>query len=310
MKQPTPRVMKVPPPVMVKPKKMTPMFATVVDGSVPDLPPPPDEMLDDLLPAPQLPPPPRPTAVASPAPPPPSTAAAAAKPAPSIEDELDALTDILALSLNNSNDPSFFGVCAKCRGTIASEANCCTAMGEKYHVTCLTCVSCSKQLMGTEFFCVGRDTYCETCYENRLENCTKCGTKITERILKAIGGSFHPHCFACVCCDKNLDGIPFSLDAAGTVHCNDCYQLNFSPRCAVCENLIMPAPESGETVHIVSMQKNFHVECYRCEDCGVSLSSDDGNGCYPLNKHLYCQLCNKVRVKKVSTATSRMSTVL
>ena len=285
VKQPAPQVMKVPPPVSTKPAKNVHSVvsrASIVDGAVDDLPPPPDEMLFETP----------------------------SKPAPSIEDELDALTDILAMSLQNSNDPTFFGICCKCRNKITSEANCCMAMGEKHHISCLTCYSCAAQLMGTEFFCLNNNTYCESCYSNTLDDCTECGHKITDRILKAIGKSFHPHCFMCVSCNKNLDGVPFTLDAAGTVHCNECYQLRFSPRCAVCENLIMPTTESGETVHIVSMHKNFHVECYRCEDCGASLSSEGGHGCYPLGKHLLCQDCNTARVKKSTKASSRMSTTL
>merc|ERR1719318_58369 len=218
----------------------------------------------------------------------------------SIEDELDALTDILALSLQNTDDPEFFGVCSKCRNTISGVGNGCTAMGDKYHVTCFVCEGCRMKLTGMEFYYLNNTPYCEKCYENSLEDCIICKGKITDRILKAVGNSYHPNCFACAVCNKNMDGISFTLDASNSVHCVDCYQLRFNPRCAVCENLIMPSNDRGETVHIVSMQKSFHVECYKCEDCETLLSTQEGRGCYPIDGHLLCQRCNGIRIQCVS----------
>ena len=52
------------------------------------------------------------------------------------------------------------------------------------------------------------------------------------------------------------------------------------------------------TIHIVSMDKNFHVECYKCEDCGESLFNEDDRGCYPLDGKLLCQRCHLVRANK------------
>ena len=43
----------------------------------------------------------------------------------------------------------------------------------------------------------------------------------------------------------------------------------FAPRCAVCLHSIKPENGSEETVRIVALDRNFHVDCYRCE---VSIS--------------------------------------
>eukprot|EP00794_Sanderia_malayensis_P015240 gene15240-16814_t len=224
--------------------------------------------------------------------------------AQSMEDELAQLTDLLVKNLDNASDPDFYGICYKCEKNVSGEGNGCTAMSNVYHIECFICKNCGTKLTGKEFYSVEGEPFCEPCYNDSLEDCVACAQKIKERILRAQGYSYHPECFTCSACMKNLDSIPFTLDATNQIHCVECYQLKFSPRCAACQKLILPENEKGETVHIVSMQKNFHVTCYKCEDCGSLLSSEDGQGCYPLDGHLLCQTCNGKRVQMLSTGVT------
>lgn len=46
-----------------------------------------------------------------------------------------------------------------------------------------------------------------------------------------------------------------------------CVRRKFAPRCCVCSEPIMPAPGQEETVRIVALDRDFHVQCYRCEVC-------------------------------------------
>lgn len=55
--------------------------------------------------------------------------------------------------------------------------------------------------------------------QNTLEQCNVCHKPIMERILRATGKAYHPHCFTCVMCHRSLDGIPFTVDACGLIHC-------------------------------------------------------------------------------------------
>jgi len=273
VKQPVaePLKRKVPPPVAAKPAKVYSPASAELRTPTEDFPPPP--IFDDEVP--------------------PATNGSADS---ALDDELDMLTSMLSLGLQNTHHPDFFGVCYKCRDTIIGEGKGCTAMGNQYHVSCFLCKECEKRLTGLEFYCLNDNPLCEQCYTNTLEDCVVCDQKITERILKAVGKSYHPQCFKCTNCSKKLDGVPFTLDSANRVHCVECYQVKFSPKCAACNELIMPTNDRGETVHIVSMQKNFHVHCYKCEDCGILLSNEEGRGCFPIGDHLLCQRCNGKRM--------------
>ncbi|KIH50312.1 LIM domain protein [Ancylostoma duodenale] len=79
--------------------------------------------------------------------------------------------------------------------------------------------------------------------------------------------------------------------------------IKFAPRCAVCGKGIVPQEGEKESVRVVAMDKSFHPDCYKCEDCGLLLSSKvEGAGCYPLDSHLYCKTCNSNRLRMQATA--------
>lgn len=72
------------------------------------------------------------------------------------------------------------------------------------------------------------------------------------------------------------------MDQANRPHCVPDYHKQYAPRCSVCSEPIMPEPGRDETVRVVALDKNFHMKCYKCEDCGKPLSIEaDDNGCFP-----------------------------
>lgn len=214
------------------------------------------------------------------------------------EEEVDALTNLLVQSISDSQDLDVFGICVRCDEKVFGENSGCTAMGNMYHVKCFCCYHCNVNLQGKPFYAVEGQPYCESDYYETLEKCSVCYQPILDRILRATGKPYHPTCFTCVVCGKSLDGIPFTVDAMNQIHCIEDFHKKFAPRCCVCELPIMPEEGEEETVRVVALDRSFHVRCYRCEDCGLMLSSEaQGRGCYPLDNHILCKTCNAHRIR-------------
>uniref|UniRef100_A0A182J501 LIM zinc-binding domain-containing protein n=1 Tax=Anopheles atroparvus TaxID=41427 RepID=A0A182J501_ANOAO len=221
------------------------------------------------------------------------------------ETEVDTLTDLLVQSIQDTDS---FGTCVKCGERVVGEKTGCTAMDKIYHIACFTCQQCQINLQGKPFYALDGKPYCEEDYLNTLEKCSVCLKPILERILRATGKPYHPQCFTCIVCGKSLDGIPFTVDATNQIHCIDDFHKKFAPRCCVCKLPIMPEPGEDETVRVVALDRSFHINCYKCEDCGLLLSSEaEGRGCYPLDDHILCKSCN---AKRVQALTSHMTTEL
>ncbi|XP_053566225.1 lipoma-preferred partner isoform X1 [Bombina bombina] len=229
-------------------------------------------------------------------------------PAPSFalrpEDELDRLTKKMLYDMENPPSEEYFGRCSRCGENVVGEGTGCTAMDQVFHVECFTCMTCNSKLRGQPFYAVEKKAFCEPCYIRTLEQCNVCAKPIMERILRATGKAYHPRCFTCVVCFRSLDGIPFTVDASGQIHCIEDFHKKFAPRCSVCKEPIMPAPGQEETVRIVALDRDFHVQCYRCEDCGTLLSEGDNQGCYPLDGHILCKSCNSTRIQALTAKSS------
>ncbi|NXA51105.1 LPP protein, partial [Nothocercus julius] len=234
----------------------------------------------------------------------PSSGPTSSTPAFRPEDELEHLTKKMLYDMENPPSDDYFGRCARCGENVVGEGTGCTAMDQVFHVECFTCMICNNKLRGQPFYAVEKKAYCEACYINTLEQCSVCAKPIMERILRATGKAYHPHCFTCVMCHRSLDGIPFTVDAGGNIHCIEDFHKKFAPRCSVCKEPIMPAPGQEETVRIVALDRDFHVQCYRCEDCGGLLSEGDNQGCYPLDGHILCKTCNSARIQALTAKAS------
>ncbi|XP_062994713.1 LOW QUALITY PROTEIN: thyroid receptor-interacting protein 6-like [Elgaria multicarinata webbii] len=218
------------------------------------------------------------------------------------EEELDRLTKKLVYDMNNPPSGEYFGRCARCGENVVGDGTGCVAMDQVFHVECFTCATCRCRLRGQPFYAIDRRSYCESCYIVTLEKCSMCSKPIMDRILRAMGKAYHPQCFTCVVCHRCLDGVPFTVDATSQIHCIEDFHRKFAPRCSVCGNAIMPEPGQEETVRIVALDRSFHIGCYKCEECGLLLSSEgEGRGCYPLDGHILCKSCSARRIQELSS---------
>jgi hypothetical protein len=81
------------------------------------------------------------------------------------------------------------------------------------------------------------------------------------------GYRYHPQCVKCAVCSKLLQGQQFSLEEDGPT-CTDCWAAREGVICAGCNKAIVP-DETGMGRYTVVNDRNYHMDCLKCEDCGL-----------------------------------------
>nr|CAD7431153.1 unnamed protein product [Timema monikensis] len=204
------------------------------------------------------------------------------------------------------------------------------ATGKPYHPQCFSCIVCGKSLDGIPFTVdATNQIHCIEDFHNTasyypfglyaLSTNYANGLRIGKVELEEVnphlrGGRVENHLGKTTPSspdrDSNLD-LPVLSSRAQ--HNKRVSQLRhrggkFAPRCCVCKLPIMPEAGQEETVRVVALDRSFHIACYKCEDCGLVLSSEaEGRGCYPLDDHVLCKSCNAKRNGSAYTRLDLMS---
>ncbi|XP_072442676.1 filamin-binding LIM protein 1 [Chiloscyllium punctatum] len=206
-------------------------------------------------------------------------------------DQKDSLTQIMNDKLNGLPD-SGQDICAFCNRLIPPTIPVVEAMGKIFHEDCLKCRKCQCKLVGKIYYNLDDNPHCDSCYRDTVEKCEKCRKPIMDQITRAMDKAFHSECFRCVVCNRLIGSERFGLNQDKEIYCLEDFQKRYAPQCSVCEKPIIPETAKEECLNIELFGRHFHVNCYRCEKCGLLLSPDaTEEGCFPLNKHILCKTC-------------------
>lgn len=89
--------------------------------------------------------------------------------------------------------------------------------------------------------------------------CYHCRQPIYEECMQALGRTYHPEHFMCGSCNNPL-GTGSFFELAGQAHCQRCYQIQFCPKCAHCNQAITDRC-------VTALDKKWHVHCFVCTQC-------------------------------------------
>lgn len=136
--------------------------------------------------------------------------------------------------------------CFKCFKPIASKSEAFHIDGNLIHLNCFSCHACGRSLKNKSFYKINNKIYCEEDYFysgflDNIQKCFACSHGITEKILYAVGKTYHPNCFRCTSCNQCLDGLPFTLDSKNRVYCIEDFFIKYAPKCSKCKIAITPA---------------------------------------------------------------------
>jgi len=167
-----------------------------------------------------------------------------------------------------------------------------------------TCAICNVEIDGT-YYTVDGQVYCEKDYQEQTDACEKCGEKVIGEHVDITGAVFHPACFKCHVCEKSMVGTPFSADDNKRIYCGPCYTKKFASICSVCKKPIVPKEGETSAPKLLALGKVFHLNCYKCEDCGRILDSTKKGKfhCYPIKNHVLCKNCNEIRQERSEEET-------
>uniref|UniRef100_UPI00398E3518 filamin-binding LIM protein 1 isoform X2 n=1 Tax=Pristiophorus japonicus TaxID=55135 RepID=UPI00398E3518 len=139
------------------------------------------------------------------------------------------LEDSLAQTENkkpNGLPDSGSDICAVCNQLIPPTIPAINTMNKIFHEDCLKCRKCQCRLVGKTYYNLDGNPHCDSCYQNTMEKCGKCGKALMDQIIRAMDKAFHPQCFTCVVCHRLIGSERFGVNQANEIHCLEDFQRN------------------------------------------------------------------------------------
>lgn len=164
------------------------------------------------------------------------------------------------------------------------------------HSTLFSCAQCFRTFQDGIFYEFEGRKYCEKDFRILYAPfCNKCGEIVIGRVIKAMQASWHPECFRCQLCTKELadSGFIRNNNRALCHGCNASIKASEIGKysCQKCHGLIDGAPLRfrGEVYH------GYHFNCTSCsvelDSTAREIKSRTGYAANDMNE-LYCLRCH------------------
>lgn len=261
-----------------------------------DLPPPPT-LVDDLPPPPtmmeDLPPPPT---LANNLPPPPPLPKNLLPGKPSFEGSHAKPRKLKGLEL------SLLHTCNSCKQQINETFF--VVCGDYYHINCLKCAKCQKQLKPPNCVCYKNKLLCLNCGEIKddTKKCMICGQYLFDfdKQIQPPGFSnpLHDSCFSCYECSEHLTIGSFRL-LEGYAFCQNCASKYEKRKCAECNQIIMDR-------FVQAGGRFYHIDHFKCVKCGEILK---GKNYIAHHDKYYCPLHGSDFLKRCNYCKKEFSLV-
>ncbi|ESN98990.1 hypothetical protein HELRODRAFT_66818 [Helobdella robusta] len=170
-------------------------------------------------------------------------------------------------------------VCHKCHSII--EEKHIKFRGESYHPYHFNCHSCSIEL-NEEAREINNELYCLRCHDKMgIPICGACRRPIEERIVNALGKSWHVEHFVCAKCEKPFLGTRH-YEKKGLAYCETHYHQLFGNICFVCNCVI-----AGDV--FTALSKAWCVDHFTCSVCDKKMSQK--TKFFEMDLKPVCKLC-------------------
>ncbi|VDN25192.1 unnamed protein product [Gongylonema pulchrum] len=162
--------------------------------------------------------------------------------------------------------------CVRCHDGFDLNEQIVNSSGQVWHSDCFVCSQCLEPFPDGIYFEFEGRKYCEHDFHVLYAPCcNKCNEFIVGRVIKAMNANWHPECFRCELCNKELADIGFLRNSGRLI-------------CSVLNEFIV-----GRVIK--AMNANWHPECFRCELCNKELADI---GFLRNSGRALCRECNEL----------------
>ncbi|MCL4127761.1 UNVERIFIED_CONTAM: hypothetical protein GTU68_039511, partial [Idotea baltica] len=186
--------------------------------------------------------------------------------------------------------------CTRCGNGFDLQEKIVNSNGQLWHTQCFVCAQCFRAFPDDIFYEFEGRKYCEHDFQVLFAPCCgKCNEFIIGRVIKAMNSNWHPGCFTCDLCSKELADLGF-IRNAGRALCHECNARVKAESlgkfmCHKCH-----APIDGQPIRWRG--DTYHPYHFNCKSCDVELTSDarevrsrPGYTTIEMNE-LYCLRCH------------------